>query len=158
MWRSEWKESKLLRSFKISFILLLRTEIWSFEDDDAVNMKIAEPTLTAYECYPILFVVPSDFCSNTRTSCHQNKSARAFSKKTRNKTFIVKSFIQSSKLNFCEWYFVKLSRKIRGKSACIAHSIKIAHSLKTLYDFDFDIPLHLWILPVFWLGICLVLV
>ena len=96
---------KLLRSFKISLISLSRTEIWSFEDDDAVNMKIAEPTLTAYECYPELFVVPSDFCSNTRTGCHQNKSARAFSKKTRKtrkKTFIVKSFIQSSKLNFCE--------------------------------------------------------
>ena len=48
-----------------AYILILngfRTEIWSLHDNDnTVNMKIAEPTLTNYRYYPELFIVASDF-------------------------------------------------------------------------------------------------
>ena len=39
------------------------TEIWSLDvNDDAVNMKIAEPQLAGYGPYPVLFLVDSNFC------------------------------------------------------------------------------------------------
>ena len=41
-----------------------RTEIWSLdENDNTVNMKLAEPKLREYKYYPELFVVPSNFCT-----------------------------------------------------------------------------------------------
>ena len=41
-----------------------KTEIWSIdENDDTVNMKIAEPNLIDYGLYPELFIVDSDFCA-----------------------------------------------------------------------------------------------
>ena len=44
--------------------LLSKTEIWTLdENDDTINMKIAEPTLDNYAYYPELFIVDSDFCT-----------------------------------------------------------------------------------------------
>ena len=44
--------------------ILSETEIWSLnENDDTVNMKIAEPNLKDYYGYPELFIVDSDFCT-----------------------------------------------------------------------------------------------
>ena len=44
--------------------LLSKTEIWSLdENDDTVNMKIAEPNLDEYSYYSELFIVDSDFCT-----------------------------------------------------------------------------------------------
>ena len=44
--------------------LLSETEIWSLnENDDTVNVKIAEPNLRDYQYYPELFIVDSDFCT-----------------------------------------------------------------------------------------------
>ena len=44
--------------------LFSKTEIWSLdENDDTVNMKIAEPNLDEYSYYPELFIVDSDFCT-----------------------------------------------------------------------------------------------
>ena len=41
-----------------------RTEIWSLdENDNAKNVKMAEPYLKDYRTYPELFVVASDFCT-----------------------------------------------------------------------------------------------
>jgi len=41
-----------------------KTEIWSHdENDNTVNMKIAEPDLYNYYYYPELFIVDSDFCT-----------------------------------------------------------------------------------------------
>ena len=41
-----------------------RTEIWSLdENDNAKNVKMAEPYLKDYRTYPELFVVASDFCN-----------------------------------------------------------------------------------------------
>ena len=48
----------------ISISLFSKTEIWSLdENDDTVNMKIAEPNLNNYDYYPELFMVDSDFCT-----------------------------------------------------------------------------------------------
>ena len=44
--------------------LFSETEIWSMDDeDDTVNMKIADPILNNYRVYPELFIVDSDFCT-----------------------------------------------------------------------------------------------
>ena len=44
--------------------LFSKTEIWSLdENDESVNMKNAEPSLTYYGVYPELFIVDSDFCT-----------------------------------------------------------------------------------------------
>ena len=44
--------------------LFSETEIWSLDDeDDTVNMKIADPKLNNYRLYPELFIVDSDFCT-----------------------------------------------------------------------------------------------
>ena len=44
--------------------LLSKTEIWSLdENDDTVNMEIAEPNLKNYQFYPELIIVDSDFCT-----------------------------------------------------------------------------------------------
>ena len=44
--------------------LLSKTEVWTLdENDDTINMKIAEPTLDSYFWYPELFSVDSDFCT-----------------------------------------------------------------------------------------------
>lgn len=41
-----------------------KTEIWSLdENDNTVNMKMAEPDLSLYVYYPELFIVDSDFCT-----------------------------------------------------------------------------------------------
>ena len=38
--------------------------MWSLdENDDTVNMKIADPNLKDYYFYPELFIVDSDFCT-----------------------------------------------------------------------------------------------
>ena len=43
---------------------LSKTEVWTLdENDDTINMKIAEPTLNNYSLYPELFIVDSDFCT-----------------------------------------------------------------------------------------------
>ena len=43
---------------------LSKTEVWTLdENDDTINMKIAEPTLDNYAYYPELFIVDSDFCT-----------------------------------------------------------------------------------------------
>ena len=55
-----WKKFFLI-SFKIFFS---STEIWSMDNNDnSVNVKVAEPILSYYAYYPELFLVPSDFCS-----------------------------------------------------------------------------------------------
>ena len=41
----------------------LSTEIWSLDENDNTNVKVAEPKLPRYEWYPALFLVPSDYCS-----------------------------------------------------------------------------------------------
>ena len=47
-----------------SISLFSKTEIWSLdENDDTVNMKIADPNLKNYWYYPVLFIVDSDFCT-----------------------------------------------------------------------------------------------
>ena len=56
------------KTFYIKSVLLINlfseTEIWSLdENDDTVNMKIAEPNLNNYYAYPELFIVDSDFCT-----------------------------------------------------------------------------------------------
>ena len=44
--------------------LLSKTEIWSIdENDNTVNMKIAEPFLKDYYGTPELFIIDSDFCT-----------------------------------------------------------------------------------------------
>ena len=49
--------------FEFKIVFILSTEIWSLdENDNIVNLKIAEPKLSAYEI-PELFIVVSDFCS-----------------------------------------------------------------------------------------------
>ena len=47
-----------------SFInLFSKTEIWSLdENDNMVNLKIADPNLSDYSWFPELFIVNSDFC------------------------------------------------------------------------------------------------
>ena len=41
-----------------------KTEIWSLDDnDDYINIQIAEPNLNNYRFYPELFLVDSDFCT-----------------------------------------------------------------------------------------------
>ena len=48
----------------LSIHLLSKTEIWTLdENDDTINMKIAEPSLYYYADYPELFIVDSDFCT-----------------------------------------------------------------------------------------------
>ena len=43
----------------------VKTEIWSLDNnDDVVNIKVAEPEIEDYVYHPELFLVPSDFCSN----------------------------------------------------------------------------------------------
>ena len=38
-------------------------EVWILDDnEDTINMKIAEPKLANYSWYPELFIVDSDFC------------------------------------------------------------------------------------------------
>ena len=50
-----------------SISLFSKTEIWSLdENDNTINMKIAEPNLTNYRWYPELFTVDSDFCTKNR--------------------------------------------------------------------------------------------
>ena len=56
------------KTFRVKSTLLIyllsETEIWSLdENDDTVNMKIAEPNLNNYVFYPELFIVDSDFCT-----------------------------------------------------------------------------------------------
>ena len=47
-----------------SLISFSPTEIWSFDDNDnAITMKLAEPSLYQYYSYPELFIVDSDFCT-----------------------------------------------------------------------------------------------
>ena len=54
-----------LKLVKIFIYLLSKTEVWTLnENDDTINMKIAEPTLSNYAYYPVLFIVDSDFCTN----------------------------------------------------------------------------------------------
>ena len=44
--------------------LLSETEIWSLnENNDTINMNVADPILSDYEYYPELFIVDSDFCT-----------------------------------------------------------------------------------------------
>ena len=44
--------------------LFSTTEVWSLDDEDnTVNMKVADPKLNDYSYWPELFVVPSDFCT-----------------------------------------------------------------------------------------------
>ena len=46
-----------------SIKLFSKTEIWSLdENDNTINLKIAEPNLTNYGYYPELFIVDPDFC------------------------------------------------------------------------------------------------
>ena len=47
-----------------SISLFSKTEIWSLdENDNTINMKIADPNLKNYPFYPELFIVDSDFCT-----------------------------------------------------------------------------------------------
>ena len=55
------KKKNFVNNFRNNF---LSTEIWSIDDNDnTVNMKVAEPELNHYYYYPELFLVPFDFCS-----------------------------------------------------------------------------------------------
>ena len=50
--------------FRYKILFIFSTEIWSVNDNDnTVNMKIAEPELDRYEDFSALFIVASDFCS-----------------------------------------------------------------------------------------------
>ena len=47
----------------ISISLFSETEIWSLDqNDNTINMKIADPKLYFYYSHPELFIVDSDFC------------------------------------------------------------------------------------------------
>ena len=47
--------------------LLSKTEVWTLdENDDTINMKVAEPNLNRYYYYPELFIVDSDFCTKNK--------------------------------------------------------------------------------------------
>ena len=55
---------KLVRMF---IYLLSKTEVWTLdENDDTINMKVAEPNLNRYYYYPELFIVDSDFCTKNK--------------------------------------------------------------------------------------------
>ena len=49
---------------KIFIHLLRKTEIWTlqYENDDTINVKIAEPNLVDYRYKPELLIVDSDYC------------------------------------------------------------------------------------------------
>ena len=60
-------EKEHCKTFHVKSALLIyilsKTEIWLLdENDDTVNVKIAEPNLQGYKYYPELFIVDSDFC------------------------------------------------------------------------------------------------